>query len=204
MPGALVELYSSDGDKLGSTIVNNDAAFSFELDCDTAYKIIGSKENHKEDAIEFTTAIKNILDLRLKKKIIASNEFVNVRGKLMISVNPIYFDINKSDIREDAALELDRVVRIMEKYPAIKIEGGSHTDSRGSDKFNQSLSARRAISTVNYIIDRGISPNRISAKGYGEAVILNHCLNGVKCTNQEHQINRRTEFVILNPDAINE
>ena len=204
LPGALVELYSSDGNKLGSTIVKNDAVFSFELDCDTAFKIIGSKENHKEDAIEFTTAIKNILDLRLKKKTIVSNEFINVRGKLMISVNPIYFDINKSEIREDAALELDRVVRIMEKYPAIKIEGGSHTDSRGSDEFNQSLSARRAISTVNYIIEKGINPNRISAKGYGEAVILNHCLNGVKCTNQEHQINRRTEFVILNPDAINE
>ena len=89
----------------------------------------------------------------------------------------------------------------MEKYPKLIIECGSHTDSRASKKYNDWLSDRRAKRTIEYIISKGISSDRISGKGYGERVLTNNCSDGVKCKDYEHQQNRRTEFVILNPEA---
>ena len=124
-------------------------------------------------------------------------------GKVLIKINPIYFDLNSSNIRKDAILQLKKVVDVMYKYPELIIEGGSHTDSRATNKYNNWLSERRAKKSVDYILSRGINPNRITAKGYGESQLTNHCSNGVKCTNEEHQSNRRTEFKILNPEVIN-
>ncbi len=114
------------------------------------------------------------------------------------NINTIYFDLNKSYIRPDAAYELDKVVDIMKRCKNVVVEIGSHTDSRASYKYNRSLSQRRAISTMRYIRMKGISDLRISAKGYGETQLLNRCSDGVKCTEEEHQKNRRTEFRITN------
>jgi outer membrane protein OmpA-like peptidoglycan-associated protein len=91
----------------------------------------------------------------------------------------------------------------MKKYPKLIVESGSHTDSRGPDRYNDILSDKRAKSTVDYIISKGISPDRISGKGYGERQLTNGCSNGVRCTEEQHQLNRRTEFVIVNPEVIN-
>ncbi len=113
-----------------------------------------------------------------------------------IELENIYYDVNKADIREDAAIELDKLVKILVDNPDIKIELSSHTDSRGSDSYNMSLSQRRADSAVGYIISKGIDSNRITAKGYGETKLVNQCSNGVKCTSDEHQQNRRTEFSV--------
>ena len=110
----------------------------------------------------------------------------------------VYFDFDKSNIRPDAAKELDKVVQVMNEYPQLLIEAGSHTDSRGKDKYNMDLSERRAKSTVDYIVSRGISLDRITYKGYGETQLVNNCTNGVKCSREEHQLNRRTEFKIAN------
>ncbi len=113
-----------------------------------------------------------------------------------IKLNNIYYDVNKADIRPDAAKELDKLVQILVDNPGIKIELSSHTDSRGRDSYNQSLSQRRAESAVAYIIQKGIAASRITAKGYGESQLLNDCGNGVKCNNDQHQENRRTEFSV--------
>jgi len=114
-------------------------------------------------------------------------------------VNNIYFDLNKSFIREDARYELARVVRVMKRCTNYKVEASSHTDSRASNKYNNSLSQRRAQATVDYITRvGGIASHRIHAKGYGETRLLNRCKDGVKCSEGEHQINRRTEFTIIN------
>jgi outer membrane protein OmpA-like peptidoglycan-associated protein len=115
----------------------------------------------------------------------------------VVRVDNIYYDYNKSDIRPDAALELDKLVALMGKYPAMKIELGSHTDSRGDDKYNMSLSDKRAKSAVAYIVSKGVDAKRIKAKGYGESVLLNRCANSVECFEEEHAFNRRTEFKIL-------
>ena len=114
-----------------------------------------------------------------------------------IRLENIYYDFDKWNIRPDAAVELDKLVRILKENPTIWIVLGSHTDSRGDDAYNQRLSQSRAESAVEYIINRGIDKNRITAKGYGETRLLNRCSNGVNCSIAEHQLNRRTEFTIV-------
>ena len=113
-----------------------------------------------------------------------------------IVLKNIYYDFDKSFIRTDAMPDLDKVVQIMNDNPDIIVELGSHTDSRGSDDYNIALSQRRADAAIAYIISKGIDKNRIKAKGYGETQHLNECSNGVECSEEAHQLNRRTEFKV--------
>jgi outer membrane protein OmpA-like peptidoglycan-associated protein len=115
----------------------------------------------------------------------------------VIKVENIYYDLNKYNIRPDAALELDKLFDIMKSYPLMKIELRSHTDSRGTPASNMILSDRRANAAAEYLFSKGISRNRITGKGYGDTMPLNKCIKGVKCTEEEFQKNRRTEFKIL-------
>lgn len=114
----------------------------------------------------------------------------------LVNLKPIYFDLNKYNIRPDAAVELDKIVKIMNEYPTMEVELGSHTDSRGSDLYNLRLSQRRATASAKYIKDRITNPDRITGKGYGETRLVNKCDDGVPCSDEEHQANRRTEFKI--------
>jgi len=120
---------------------------------------------------------------------------------VIFELNPIYFDLDKSDIRPDAAKELDKIVEIMNENPEIRIELGSHTDCRASRSYNKRLSQRRAVSSAEYIKERISDPSRIYGKGYGESKLVNDCGcegNVVSdCTEEEHQANRRTEFKIV-------
>lgn len=109
----------------------------------------------------------------------------------------IYYDLNKFFIRPDAARELDHVVAILKEYPTMKIELRSHTDARSGDAYNMRLSESRARAAIDYIASRGIAPTRLTARGYGESEIVNGCVDGVNCAENEHQQNRRTEFKIL-------
>ena len=125
-------------------------------------------------------------------------EIVRLRPSVYaVNINPIYFELNSSYLTKDAKRELDKVVELMEKYPKMIIEAASHTDSRGPDGYNMWLSDRRAKSTVNYIIERGVDPRRITGKGYGESQLVNQCTNDVECTEAQHEKNRRSEFVII-------
>ncbi len=116
-------------------------------------------------------------------------------GKI-IEIEKIYFDLDQSNIRPDAALELEKIVSILKRYPDISIEIGSHTDSRASKSYNKKLSQSRAQATRNWIISKGIESKRISAKGYGESQLVNRCKDNVDCTEEEHQQNRRSEFIV--------
>ncbi|HEY9122835.1 MAG TPA: OmpA family protein [Bacteroidales bacterium] len=115
----------------------------------------------------------------------------------VIRVENIYYDLGKWDIRPDAAKELDKLLDMMNNYPKMRIELRSHTDSRGSDAANLALSDKRAKAAVAYLISKGIAPERIVGKGYGESIPLNKCKNGIKCSEEDYQVNRRTEFKIL-------
>jgi outer membrane protein OmpA-like peptidoglycan-associated protein len=115
----------------------------------------------------------------------------------MVEINPINFDYDKYNIRKDAATELDKIVTVMNKYPGMVIELGSHTDSRGSDAYNKKLSDRRAKASASYIKKKIADGKRIYGKGYGETKLINRCTNGVKCSDQEHENNRRTEFKVV-------
>jgi outer membrane protein OmpA-like peptidoglycan-associated protein len=114
-------------------------------------------------------------------------------------INNIYFDYSEAYIREDAAIELDKVIRVLRLCPKIVLQASSHTDSRASNSYNLKLSQDRANSVVKYILRNGkFSPDRIVSKGYGEERLANKCSDGVKCTEKEHQLNRRTHFEIYN------
>ncbi len=112
-----------------------------------------------------------------------------------IVLDNIYYDYNKWNIRKDARPSLEKLVNILRRNP-IKIELGSHTDSRGKDDYNLDLSQKRAQSVVDYVVSRGINPSRITAQGYGESKLVNACSDGAECTEEEHQLNRRTEFKV--------
>jgi outer membrane protein OmpA-like peptidoglycan-associated protein len=116
-------------------------------------------------------------------------------GKLL-QMKPIYFDLGKSVIKPDAALELDKIVKVMLENPGMTITLEAHTDSRGSDAMNLTLSDLRAKASAVYIVSKGVAATRITGKGYGETKLLNKCASGVTCTEAEHQLNRRTEFII--------
>ena len=198
----LIDLNTKEEQSLSSA---TDGSFSFKVGCDLQFSIDASKEGYEEDhtSVSITNDINasyNVaLNLKLKPNL---NEIKILKNKVVVNIDPIYFDLNKANITKNGAIELNKVVAILKKYPELKIEGGSHTDSRGTAANNLELSTRRANSTVSYIINQGVESNRITAKGYGETQPVNRCVDGVRCTNAEYQLNRRTEFVILNPEVL--
>lgn len=165
--------------------------FKFNLDQASDYNLTGDKTGYRGDVSSLTTYNLNV-SAEIKRDLYLEQIIIDKP----IRIENIYYDFDKSNIRPDAAIELDKLVKIMRDNSTIWIELGSHTDSRGNDQYNQWLSQSRANSAVQYIIDRGINKNRIIAKGYGESMLLNQCSNGVKCSEADHQLNRRTEFEI--------
>ena len=140
-------------------------------------------------------------DIRKKEKtaqILAQEKDVvkDNKGRLIIKTDPIYFDYNLWYIRKESKVVLGRVVELMKKYPDMVIEIGSHTDSRGNEKFNANLSQKRASSTRDFILESGINAKRVTAKGYGESVPIVKCNPDEACSEEEHELNRRSEFVI--------
>jgi outer membrane protein OmpA-like peptidoglycan-associated protein/tetratricopeptide (TPR) repeat protein len=171
---------------------DTDGRFKFDLDTSSTYNLTGEKTGFWGDSasastVNLTTSTVIRKDLYLEKMELNKE----------IVLKNIYYDFDKSNIRPDAAKELDKLVKILDDNPTIWIELGSHTDSRGSDQYNMALSQRRADAAVKYIIDKGINKNRITAKGYGETRLVNGCSNGISCTVEQHQANRRTEFQIV-------
>ncbi len=169
-----------------------DGRFGFNLAESSSYGLTGEKTDFRRDSASVSTiglTKSTVLKQDLYLEIITLNKAIRLEN--------IYYDFDKAGIRPDAAIELDKLVRIMKDNPTMWIELGSHTDSRGNEQYNRWLSQRRANSAVQYIIDQGIHKNRISAKGYGESQLLNRCAKRVKCSEAEYQLNRRTEFKIV-------
>ena len=130
--------------------------------------------------------------------LLANVELLPIEVGKGIKVENIYYDYNKADIRKDAAEELDNLITVLNTNPSLLVELGSHTDSRGRDSYNLELSQKRARSAVKYILDNSnIAKHRVTARGYGETQIINKCKNDVKCREQQHEVNRRTELKIV-------
>ncbi|TAE30619.1 MAG: flagellar motor protein MotB [Cytophagales bacterium] len=134
---------------------------------------------------------------KINKEGIGSPDLVMFKKGDVIKVDNIYYDLNKFAIRPDAATEMSKLVELMKKYPKMRIEMRSHTDSRATTLYNRTLSTSRAKAAVTYLKSKGIKPTRLVAKGYGEDMPVNKCKDGVKCTEEEYQQNRRTEIKIL-------
>lgn len=189
---AHVELIGESGKVLKSSLTETNGAFLFELDCDKAYTIKADKIDFKDDLKELESnnqnAVSHSVNLELEP-LIKGNQIV---------IAPIFFDFDKWHIRTDAKYELENIVSVMNSHPDMVIKIESHTDSRGSKRYNMKLSDKRAKATRDYIISRGIDANRIeSAIGYGESQLLNECADGVKCSEEKHQENRRSYFYII-------
>ena len=155
--------------------------------------MVGTKESYFTNTEKVTT----------KGKTASEDMFVKLRMEMEqiivdkpIVLENIYYDLDKWNIRADAAIELDKLVIIMKDNPTIKIELSSHTDSRANDDYNMVLSQKRAESAVEYLVAHGVARSRMTAKGYGETKLVNKCSNDVPCSEPEHQQNRRTEFKV--------
>jgi outer membrane protein OmpA-like peptidoglycan-associated protein len=282
LPGVMAILYK-DGVEIEKVITGDNARFAFTVECESNYKIVGTKSGYMYFSEEFVTTSESELELEVTlelkdKDLIEINgkdvlttiesereleealelkdedtveingkdvvttiesgheleealelkdedtveingkdvvttiesgreleetlelkdeDIVEINGKVYIKISPIYFDLEKSFIRPDAAIELDKVIKVMKRYPQMIVHLGSHTDSRNTHKYNDALSSRRAATSLDYIISRGIDRSRIFGSGYGETQLVNGCFDGVKCSEDEHQLNRRTEFVII-------
>ena len=195
--GAMFTLKNANGIKVAETVSQLDGKYDFNnnVNCNTSYTIEVSKENYNNN----TKAIVTANSSGKTEALVGLDPALIVRenGLLKIKIGIIYFDLDKSDIRYDAAIELNKVVLLMYQYNTVVIRIESHTDSRANDQYNLELSDRRAKATRDYLISQGVAPERIeSAIGYGETQLLNNCSNGIPCTEAQHQVNRRSEFII--------
>ncbi len=193
LPVSTVTLFADVNTLSAKGETDSAATILFAANENTTYKVLGEKQGYHADSlsiaiprIERDTTIQVVMNLQPVFKV--GDRFV---------LEDIYYDFDKHFIRPDAALILNELVETMRKYPTLKIELSSHTDSRGSDAYNLNLSQRRALAAVNYIISQGIDQNRLVAQGYGETRLINRCSNGVPCSDADHQANRRTEVEIL-------
>lgn len=189
---ATVKLIDETGKILKEVTTDEAGTYSFKTKCNTKYTVLAEKQDYKDKHEDVTTSKvyghENVLDLNLIPLIIGGE----------IVINPIFFDFDKWNIRTDAAYELENIVSVMREHPDMVIKIESHTDSRGSKRYNMKLSDRRAKSTLEYLLSREIAPERIeSAIGYGESQLVNECSDGVKCTEEQHQENRRSKFIII-------
>ncbi|MES2487145.1 MAG: OmpA family protein [Bacteroidota bacterium] len=191
-PVAGVEIKAQAEGKLYTDTSKADGSYSITVPCNVQVSLIeAAKPGYAPTKVD--------PDGNGNFDMIGFGDLVKQRGNIeLIDINPIYFDFDQYYITPQAAAELDKVVFVMEKFPDVVIKIESHTDSRGKDDYNLYLSDDRAKSTYSYIISKGIDPKRIeSVKGYGETRLLNMCTNGVECTEEAHQLNRRSDFIIV-------
>jgi outer membrane protein OmpA-like peptidoglycan-associated protein len=190
--GATVTL---ENERDGSTevlVTGVDGKYAFQPKREGRYTVTAVKENYATNT-ESLGKIKNS-----KKNFAIKQDFGMIGEGDIIRIENIYYDLNKSEIRVDAMKEIEsKVLPILKKYPDVKIEIRSHTDSRATHEYNLQLSQARAKSVVNHLLKKGINPNRLTAKGYGETELVNDCDDQTKCSDEEHQQNRRTEFKVL-------
>ncbi|MBD0832816.1 OmpA family protein [Aestuariibaculum sp. TT11] len=191
-----IKLYDSKGSEIAYMETDEKGYYSINIDRNEDYKVVGSHEKYIEDYRTFTS--KNI---KTELTTITANLLLNPVEDVvtLAELNTIYFDFDKFDIRPDAALELDKIVDLMvNQYPDMVIRIESHTDSRGSLSYNDKLSIDRANSTYEYLISKGVAPERITAhEGFGERRLTNGCDGSEDCEEEAHQLNRRTQFIVI-------
>ncbi len=191
---AEIEIVDNSANEVIATFMSNSKTGKYlvSLPAGKNYGIAVKKEGylfHSENFdIPATAAFQEVeKNIELKK--------LSVGSKIVL--RNIFFDLDKATLRPESTVELNRLILLMNEVPTLKIELGGHTDSRGSDSYNQDLSERRAKAVVDYLTAHGIAAGRLEWAGYGETQLVNGCSNGVKCSDVQHQENRRTEFKVL-------
>ncbi|UZO80374.1 OmpA family protein [Aquimarina sp. ERC-38] len=200
LKNAKVALLTQNGTVTAETLSDQNGNFFFEeqINCSTSYVLKISKKGYSPAEEQVTIPDETGVTDRSILLETVDDLIVEENGLLKIKIGIIYFDLDKSNVRNDAAIELNKIVLLMKQYPKMKIKIASHTDARDSDAYNLDLSDQRAKATQAYIISQGISSNRIiEAIGYGETQLINKCANGIPCSESQHQLNRRSEFIIV-------
>ena len=198
LPGAKISLFDNKFNPMGTVNSDDEGNYTFSVECGKIYNVRAEKEAYttKEESVTIADEDgKTKLDIALEKeqcKVTIGDDLGKCFG-----IKNIYFDFDKSNIRVEAAIDLEKILDVMNQYPKMKLDIRSHTDSRGSFKYNESLSDRRAQSTIAWLIENGVDKGRLTAKGYGENQLINKCADNVDCTEEEHQLNRRSEFIIM-------
>jgi len=198
LPNAKVILFDDKMNKISETTSSDKGSYSFKIECNKKYYVRASKEEYETTEKSFGPVTKtgeSKLDIELKRNIFPVEVGTDLAKILDVSI--IYFDLDKWNIRPDAAEDLEKIIAVMNQYPNMTIDIRSHTDSRQTHKYNELLSDRRAKSTLEFMVKNGINRNRLTAKGYGETQLVNNCSNDVPCSEAEHQKNRRSEFIVL-------
>ena len=197
LANATVNVTDTEGNVVGSKMTSKKGEVNYIVECGTDLYLTASMEKYESGS----TYIEGSSEEEIYGEILLDPiDEIILANKVIL--NPIYFDFDKSNITAKAAFELDKLVALMNKYESIVIRAESHTDARGSAKYNQSLSERRALTTAQYVIAQGIDASRISGIGMGETMPVNDCGSG--CSEDEHQMNRRSEFIILEGNPNNE
>lgn len=194
--GAIIKL--SDGDKtIKNTISDSNGKFYFAINCNKKYILSATKSNYTsaKEIVSTFTKIEQPHNVNLILEPIIKAKEKN--GVKYIETKLIDFELDEFELTNEAKIELNKIVFNLNQNPNFKLEINYYTDSRGPDKYNMELTQKRADASKNYLISKGIDPTRIKATGFGETHLLNGCKNNVKCTDAEHAINRRTEFIIL-------
>ena len=198
LANAKVSFFDDAFHLIKETTVSTDGKYSFEVVCGSSYYLRGQKQDYETKEQKITIATQSgetVQPIALEPRQKRIDVGTDLAKTLDIPI--LYFDLDKSFIRKDAAFELEKVLVIMKQYPKIKIDIRSHTDSRQTRKYNEALSDRRAKSTKAWLVANGIAADRLTAKGYGETQLVNTCADDVPCSEEQHQANRRSEFVIV-------
>ena len=202
--GVQVELLDDELNSVDTKLTDQNGDYSFEVDCNKRYVVRITKEGYKT----FESLVKTGEDYEssiLKDMGLDQGNELGVKQvkegddlRDILELDPIYFELDKFSITSEAEVELEKILAVLRNYPEMRIDIRSHTDSRAGDAYNMILSEKRAKATINYIIQKGIDEDRVTGKGYGETQLVNHCANNIDCTEEEHALNRRSEFIILN------
>jgi outer membrane protein OmpA-like peptidoglycan-associated protein len=191
-------LFDDKFTKLKEVVSDKDGRFDFgTVECAKKYYVraeLADYDTKETPIIIAKESGKTELPIELDKSVKKLGIGDNLAKAFGIKI--IYFDLDKWNIRPDAAIDLAKIVDVMKEYPNMKVDVRSHTDSRQTFKYNERLSERRAKSTVTWMIKDGIVTDRLTGKGYGETQLINKCADGVPCSEEEHQLNRRSEFII--------
>ena len=204
IPFAKVTIYDYANNELIEIETNNEGRFFTKIEFpNKKYRFVSDVDGYNDATVYLITPegevdnTLNNLNFIISMDKGQSTAVVGADLNEILKLKPIYFNLNSSYLNPESYPELDKIVNYMKEHPEAKVEVGSHSDSRDSDNYNLWLSDRRAKSTVKYIVSMGVSEERISGKGYGETQLVNKCSNDVPCSDAQHALNRRSEFIVI-------
>ena len=198
LPDSKISLFDSGFNLINTSVTDTNGNYTFAVECGKTYNVRAAKPEYTTKELKVSIPMvnngKTKLDIALEKEkcqVAIGDDLGKCFG-----IKMIYFDLDKYNIRQEAALDLEKILDVLNLNPTMKLDIRSHTDSRASHKYNEVLSDNRAKSTINWLVKNGVDPARLTGKGYGETQLVNKCADDVKCSEEDHQLNRRSEFII--------